>query len=296
MLIASIALMAACTKESDIFKIKADFEYTITAGIDVSFSNLSQNATKYYWDFGDNTFSDERSPNHTYKANGTYTVTLCVYDENSKQDVATQQVTVRALPPIADFSVTTGEQPLKVTTVNYSRNGKSFLWDYGDETTSTSPYGTTHKYDEMGVYKISLTVTNAVGETATQSCVVTINPPSQCLFAGVKLLKLSPENLYIRFKLIDDDVITTTWVTSVYQLMSPANLPYSYMFSTPVLMNGLADDDWYQLNLYANTTTSGDGVLFASFKFNTYLLTDDYAEQIDASDDDNAVSMYFIYK
>jgi len=38
--------------------------------------------TKFKWDFGDNTMSVEQDPIHTYKKEGTYTVTLTVYDES----------------------------------------------------------------------------------------------------------------------------------------------------------------------------------------------------------------------
>jgi len=42
------------------------------------FTNTSTNATSYSWTFGDGTTSTEESPNHTYAANGQYTVCLTV--------------------------------------------------------------------------------------------------------------------------------------------------------------------------------------------------------------------------
>jgi PKD repeat protein len=42
----------------------------------VQFKDLSKNATKWYWDFGDGTYSTERNPLHIYKKAGNYTVKL----------------------------------------------------------------------------------------------------------------------------------------------------------------------------------------------------------------------------
>jgi PKD repeat protein len=48
----------------------------VADGLTVSFTNTSQNATEYLWNFGDNTTSTEKDPVHTYAAAGTYSVQL----------------------------------------------------------------------------------------------------------------------------------------------------------------------------------------------------------------------------
>ncbi len=54
-----------------------DFTYTIGTGInEVIFSNFSDNADNYSWDFGDGQFSNALHPVHNYAANGLYTITL----------------------------------------------------------------------------------------------------------------------------------------------------------------------------------------------------------------------------
>ena len=46
------------------------------AGVPVSFTNTSANATSYSWDFGDGNTSTDENPSHAYTAVGEYTVTL----------------------------------------------------------------------------------------------------------------------------------------------------------------------------------------------------------------------------
>ena len=56
----------------------ASFQFEIDGSdfFKVNFTNFSQNATSYTWDFGDTNTSTEESPSHTYAAAGDYTVTL----------------------------------------------------------------------------------------------------------------------------------------------------------------------------------------------------------------------------
>lgn len=59
----------------------ADFDADTTSG-SVQFTDLSQNADEWNWDFGDGNTSTDEFPEHTYSAAGNYTVTLTVSNEN----------------------------------------------------------------------------------------------------------------------------------------------------------------------------------------------------------------------
>ena len=54
----------------------AGFSYTVFNDLEVTFSNSSENATEYFWDFGDGFYSTEENPVHVYSDSGTYVVTL----------------------------------------------------------------------------------------------------------------------------------------------------------------------------------------------------------------------------
>lgn len=62
-------------------------------GQEVAFTNQSQEAEAYAWNFGDGSSSTEESPTHTYTANGTYLVTLVVTNECGN-DTTTQEVVI----------------------------------------------------------------------------------------------------------------------------------------------------------------------------------------------------------
>ena len=47
----------------------------------MSFSDQSQRALNWFWDFGDGSFSNEASPFHRYEQAGEYTVSLTITDE-----------------------------------------------------------------------------------------------------------------------------------------------------------------------------------------------------------------------
>jgi len=63
----------------------SNFSTSVTSGdapLSVQYTDLSQNATEWNWDFGDGETSTDESPAHTYSAAGTYTANLTVSNEN----------------------------------------------------------------------------------------------------------------------------------------------------------------------------------------------------------------------
>ena len=66
---------------------------TLTTNYPIAFTNLSNNATSYLWNFGDSTTSTLTSPTHFYTTAGTYTVTLTAYN-GLQQNVFMQTITI----------------------------------------------------------------------------------------------------------------------------------------------------------------------------------------------------------
>ncbi|MDR1171467.1 MAG: PKD domain-containing protein [Bacteroidales bacterium] len=76
--------------------------------LEIHFTNTSQNAVSYSWDFGDNSaYSTEKDPVHTYLYGGRYQVTLIAKNSEGVSDIKTQQVEVtQPIDPSADIPVT----------------------------------------------------------------------------------------------------------------------------------------------------------------------------------------------
>lgn len=132
----------------------------------VMFNNYSSgDFTTWLWDFGDGTTSTERSPAHTYNAKGTYTVSLSASGPGGSSSKIMSNYILVYGPADAAFiaAPTTGQFPLTVAFTNKSTGDyTSYLWDFGDGTTSTE-VSPTHVYQAPGTYTVTLRGTGPGG-------------------------------------------------------------------------------------------------------------------------------------
>ncbi|HYG20795.1 MAG TPA: PKD domain-containing protein [Ohtaekwangia sp.] len=96
-LFAFLALAVIACEDDEIGRSKAQAEFTFTVDDEdkqqLSFSNQSEGASFYQWNFGDNTSSLEENPTHRYLTGGTYIVTLMAKSKEGSK-VITKQVVV----------------------------------------------------------------------------------------------------------------------------------------------------------------------------------------------------------
>jgi PKD repeat protein len=87
----------------------ASFQFAIstTNFLEVTFTNYSQNATTYSWNFGDATTSTDQNPIHAYTAAGTYTVVLTVKNSANVEATFNQEITIT--DPDLALKLLTGE-------------------------------------------------------------------------------------------------------------------------------------------------------------------------------------------
>lgn len=146
-------------------------------GASASFSNTSNGATTYNWNFGDGGTANTINPNHIYSNDGTYTVTLTATN-NCGNTTSTQTIVVTT-PPIANFTAT-GSNGCAPTTVTFnntsSSNASSFSWLFpGGTPASSSATNPVVEYSTPGEYSVILTASNAVGNsTVTQTNLVVV--------------------------------------------------------------------------------------------------------------------------
>lgn len=87
----------------------ASFQYTLgeTDFLQVTFSNFSQNATSYSWNFGDNVTSTDENPVHTYTASGDFTVVLTAVNADGVEATKSENITIT--DPNEALKLLTGE-------------------------------------------------------------------------------------------------------------------------------------------------------------------------------------------
>ena len=131
----------------------------------------------YAWDFGDANTGTGATPNHTYAADGTYTVTLTVTDDDGLTTSTSQTITVAAnVPPVAAVTyLVTGLAVDVDATTSSDSDGVivDYAWDFGDAGTG-SGLTTTHTYAAPGTYTVTLTVTDDDGATHSTNQSVTV--------------------------------------------------------------------------------------------------------------------------
>lgn len=165
-----------------------DFSFTPPDGytpLTVTFTSITTNVDFYSWDFGDGTTSTSANPTKTYSSAGIYTVSLTgTGGGGTRTTTKINCIEVVAIPlpspnfvasPNTGYATITSLSFIDGTTVsNPSYPVTSWLWNFGDSTTSTSQ-NPTKTYSSPGTYTVSLTATNAGGSaTHTKTGYVTI--------------------------------------------------------------------------------------------------------------------------
>lgn len=128
---------------------------------------------KYNWDFGDGqTSSDPDIKSHKYETYGIYTIKLTVSYQGC---IETRAITIkiRPIPPVVDFSYdpASGCAPLTVSFTNLTKyaEANSYVWNFGDNQGSSKVEHPTFTYYEPGVYSVTLSATNAMGDTIRET-------------------------------------------------------------------------------------------------------------------------------
>lgn len=165
----------------------ANFSTNTTQGLAplaVQFTDFSQHALVWEWDFDNDGIIDstEKDPFYEYISPGNYTVNLTVSNMNGSaskvREVTAQEAKVF---PVADFTAntTSGQAPLSVLFTDLSQNIAKRTWDFDndgiiDSTNKTVVYA----YTLPGTYVVNLTVSNSKG-VVSKLFTITASPIQQ---------------------------------------------------------------------------------------------------------------------
>ncbi len=146
---------------------KSNDSSSCKAPLTVNFTDLSFKPTSWLWRFGDGGTSTLQNPTYTYLNNGLYNVDLTITDSFGCKGFLVRYPFIEIGKPAVDIDTREGggciPYPFSPRPVITSIDGiASYLWDFGNGSTSTNPYPT-ETYTAIGSYTIKLTVTTNDG-------------------------------------------------------------------------------------------------------------------------------------
>lgn len=174
-------------------KPAAGFSYTaVCHGNTTVFTDSSTNTpgsiASWTWDFGDGSNTDNsQNPSHLYTSAGTLAATLIVSNNFGCADTTTKPVQV-FYNPVAGFThtpVCKGNSMAFTDTssVDLSTSIVSYLWDFGDGSSTSAIQNPGHLYASAGTYTVTLTVKTSDSCSSTTSSAVTVFDAPQSAFS-----------------------------------------------------------------------------------------------------------------
>ena len=136
----------------------------------------------FVWDFGDGSYSYGQDVSHSYQRlagsqnNYMYTVTVTIRDAIGQVSYYSTSLRVMPPPPTASFTYTPGYYYVSfdasASSADPSTSIVSYHWDFGDGYSDTPSYPQYSRYyTSAGTYTVTLTVTDATGQTSQPASV-----------------------------------------------------------------------------------------------------------------------------
>jgi PKD repeat protein len=204
------------------------------------------------WDFGDGTTDKERDPSHQYDWKGEYPVRLTVMDNDGGIDTAERNVTIRNLPPEANFSyyppqnITAGQE-VYFTDVSRDTDGSinTWFWDFGDDATSTEQ-NPAHFFINPASYAVTLSVEDNEGLESSYSTTIIVEPILMQVAAQLSALTVTKGDTVTITVEVKDDVDTpiegaevlATFGDETLALSDQGNGNYGCTIDTSILRKG----------------------------------------------------------
>jgi PKD repeat protein len=199
------------------------------APLTVQFNDTSSGSpTAWQWYFGDNTYSGEKNPSHTYMAAGSYTVShAAINGMGTSWMNRTAYVNVTSSAPVANFTATpvSGTRPLTVQFTDTSTGSPTeWAWDFtNDGTVDSTEQNPSYQYETAGTYSVRLNVTNAGrSNMVVKMGLVTVTVPVALTYSitDCETYRANMSNLFWMGTLVCDNVSSilnsTGWSQQFY--------------------------------------------------------------------------------
>jgi PKD repeat protein len=170
------------------YQLLADFIWnasSIIKGQNISFyfiENSEISPAKFIWDFGDNLYSFERNPIHTYHWAGNFTIKLEIFDEFENSDLVIKEniifVDIDKKPISHYFFIRNNDENGIFFMFKYDGiDGNcpiTYYWDFGDGCYSNMG-NVTHRFEgENSTYNVSLKIIDIDGDYSYFSSIIEV--------------------------------------------------------------------------------------------------------------------------
>jgi gliding motility-associated-like protein len=226
-----------------------------------SFTNNSIGATSYVWYFGDGTTSTATNPTHSYATANTFTVKLIVTSSNGCKDSLSR--TINVYPKPTPSFTTPAPQCFSnnnFSFVNTSTGAVSYLWHFGDGTTSTAS-SPTHSYATANTFTVKLIVTNSNGCKDSVTNIISVYPKLSPAFTTATPQCFSTNNF--SFTNTSTGGVTYLWFFGDGTTSTDTNPVHVYAsanaFTVKLIVtsiNGCKDSISRLINVYSNPIAS----------------------------------------
>jgi PKD repeat protein len=242
----TVSITNVTTNTCNVF---ANFSFTTSANGLVTFNNISTGTstfTAYSWDFGNGSSDSSTNPIVTYTANGNYYVCLTATDVSGCTNtfcntIIISNVTGGICNLTTNYTHTvTSNGVVNFNSISTGINASAtYLWNFGDGTTSTIGPNVSHTYISNGAYTVILHINNENISSCNDSIAYSINITN--VITGIAFNKLetidysiypNPNNGVFKVKL--NTSISANEEINVYDLIG--NLVYSTVIDSTSLV------------------------------------------------------------
>jgi PKD repeat protein len=141
------------------------------------------------WDFGDGITGEENDDDieHTFDIAGTYRVSVLVTDSTGRTASDSILITVEPPPPLTAVEIIPSDtEGIAPATFEFEANVTggtepyTYSWDFGDGSVEIDVDDETieHTFDIAGTYNVDLSVIDSTGQSASDSILITVEPPT----------------------------------------------------------------------------------------------------------------------
>ena len=183
----------------------------------VQFNNASSGGSVFYWDFGDgsDTITTDLNPvshvfnNLSFVNNSTFQVTMTAENIMGCSDQVTKSIEVYPdIEALFSVSIDEGCHPLQVDFTNLSNGGFTYLWDFGDGSSSTA-FSPSHVFtnftDSVITRQISLLAVSRYNCQSEINAEVTIHPKPKARFETDEVISCPPFDIQLSNSSVNAD-------------------------------------------------------------------------------------------